>query len=402
MARFRVGRVDVWTVAMASLSLIAACASVSAQELPLETAIDSIMTAEGLDHGVPALGVSVVADGKVVFQRAYGYADQSTRRAATVATPFNIASLTKPFTSAVAMQLVAEEKIDLQDRVAAYLPSLPPRYDDLTVYQLLTHTSGIARDLRLDNFDDPDADEYRARLDTAGPSAPPGTRFEYSNTGYAVLGWLIEAVEDEHLGQVFERRLFAPLGMHQARYRASLEEDPMRARPHAMRDGSPVPAAYISGGFASGGMSMSTSDASAVGKALQEQRFLPVGFEDEVWSPARLAFGDPVELEMFEEAASYGFGWFLASYDGRRLYTHGGGIEGYSANLYHFPDERLTIVVLANSKQRDDGVAPVDVLARRIADFCLRKNSGRPDTTQSGQRRGIEAGNRAFPERRGD
>lgn len=136
MARFRVGRVDVWTVAMALLASIAASELVSAQEPSPETAIDSIMRAEGLDHGVPALGVSVVADGQVVFQRAYGYADLSTRRAATVATPFNIASLTKPFISAVAMQLVAEERIDRQDRVASHLPSLPPRPGELHLRRL--------------------------------------------------------------------------------------------------------------------------------------------------------------------------------------------------------------------------------------------------------------------------
>ncbi|MFW6089402.1 MAG: serine hydrolase, partial [Gemmatimonadota bacterium] len=99
---------------------------------------------------------------------------------------------------------------------------------------------------------------------------------------------------------------------------------------------------------------------------------------------------------MFGEPASYGFGWFLATYDGRRMYTHGGGIEGYSANLYHFPEERLTIVVLANIKQRDDGGAPVDILARRIADACLRANSCRLDRERAPLRREIEAANRAF------
>lgn len=73
--------------------------------------------------------------------------------------------------------------------------------------------------------------------------------------------------------------------------------------------------------------------------------------------------------------AGYGFGWFLATSDGRPMMTHGGGIEGFPANLTHFPGEQLTIVVLANAKARDDGVAPVDPLARRLADLCLERDA---------------------------
>ncbi len=365
-------------VPLLAAGLFVACAA-AAQHPSVEEAVDSIVAVEGLDRGVPGLAVAVVADGRVAFQRAYGYADLSTDRVATAATPFNIASVTKAFTSAVTMQLVEEGKIGLEDPVRHHLPWLPARYAELTVYQLLTHTSGIARDLREDNFDDPDARTYRARLDTATASADPGTQFEYSNTGYTVLGWVVEEVEGKPLAQVLEQRIFQPLGMRHARYRAPLEEDPLRALPHAMESGSPVGAEYITGGFASGGMSMSAADAAAFGVALQEGRFLSAAAREQVWRPARLGSGEEVERQMFGAPASYGFAWFLTTYQGRRMYTHGGGIEGYSANLYHFPAERLTIVVLANIKGRDDGVAPVDPIARRIADFCLARDGCRLD-----------------------
>lgn len=362
----------------------------------LEAALDSIVAAEAMDRGVPGVAVAVVADGEVSFQRAYGYAERSTGRVATAATPFNIASVTKSFTSAVVMQLVEEGRLSLEDRVNTHLSWLPARYEELTVYQLLTHTSGIARDLRLDNFDDPDEATYRARLDTASASAPPGERFEYSNTGYTVLGWLVEAVEGTPLERVLERRIFKPLGMRQARYRAPLEADPLRARPHAMTDEGPVAAEYITGGFASGGMSMSAADAAAFGLALQDGRFLSPSSAESVWRPARLADGGQVERTMFGEPASYGFGWFLTDYSGRTMYTHGGGIEGYTANLYHFPDGRLTIVVLANIKGRDDGVAPVDPLARRIADWCLEHDLCRLAPAEAALRSEIRAANGEF------
>jgi CubicO group peptidase (beta-lactamase class C family) len=362
----------------------------------LEKALDSIVAAEAIDRGVPGLAVAVVADGEVAFQRAYGYADRSTGRVATAATPFNIASVTKPFTSAVVMQLVEEGKVRLEDRVKTHLAWLPARYEALTVYQLLTHTSGIARDLRLDNFDDPDEATYRARLDTASASASAGERFEYSNTGYTVLGWLVEAVEGEPLARVLERRIFEPLGMRHARYRAPLSADALRARPHAMTEEGAAAEEYITGGFASGGMSMSVADAAAFGLALQEGRFLSPSSAESVWRPASLGDGAQVERTMFGEPASYGFGWFLTEYGGRTMYTHGGGIEGYSANLYHFPDDRLTIVVLANIKGRDDGVAPVDPVTRRIADWCLESDLCRLTPAHAALRREIRTANRAF------
>jgi CubicO group peptidase (beta-lactamase class C family)/ketosteroid isomerase-like protein len=345
---------------------------------------------------VPGLAVAIVADGRVAFQRAYGHADRSTGRVATAATAFNIASVTKPFTAALAMRLAEEGRIALADPVRRHLPWLPARYSELTVYQLLTHTSGIARDLREDNFDDPDPEVYRARLDTAPASAAPGARFEYSNTGYTVLGWLVEAVEGKPLSAVLEERVFEPLGMRHARYRAGLDEDPLRAVPHAIDDGAPVRAEYITGGFGSGGMSMSAADAAAFGVALQEGTFLSANAREQVWSPARLASGEEVEQRMFGAPASYGFAWFLTTYEGRRMFTHGGGIEGYSANLYHFPGERLTLAVLANSKARDDGVAPVDPIARRIADFCLARDNCRVDPAEAELRDEIRVANRAF------
>ena len=381
-----------FSVASASVAIISVASDLGAQH----AAVDSLIAAEALDRGVPAVAVAIVADGRVVVQRAWGLADTESRRAATAATPFNIASVTKPFTAAVVVQLVAEGAVGLDDPVINHLPSLPYRYADITVRQLLTHTSGIARDLRLDNVDDPDRATYEARLDTASASASPGQRFEYSNTGYTVLGWLVSEVEGAPLSDVLRRRLFEPLGMAQARYRAPLADDPLRALPHELENGTPRPADYVSGGFASGGISMSVADAAAFAVALQDGSFLPASLADTAWTPARLGDGAEVDLQMFGQPASYGFGWFLARYDGRPMMTHGGGIEGYSANLYHFPEERLTIVVLANTKGRDDGTAPVDPLARRLADLCLARAACRLDPEQERLRSRITAANRAF------
>ncbi len=333
----------------------------------LSAVVDSLVFAEALDRSVPGVAVTLVADGEVLLSRGYGTADLATGRAASASTPFNIASITKPFTAAVVLKLAAEGAVDLDGPAADYL-DLPAIYQTLTLRDLLTHTSGIARDLRTGNNDDPSASEYRDRLFNSQPSFAPGTRFEYSNTGYTVLGWLIESVEGQPLDAVFRQRLFSPLGMDEARYRAHLEDDPNRARPHVIVGDTVSGELFVSGGFGSGGLSLSADDFGAFALALQRGDFLAPSQLLDSWTPATLSDGSPVSVRINADTDSYGFGWFLSELDGRRLVTHGGGITGFSANLYHFPDERVTVAVLANIKARDDGAAPVDALARRITE----------------------------------
>jgi CubicO group peptidase (beta-lactamase class C family) len=159
--------------------------------------------------------------------------------------------------------------------------------------------------------------------------------------------------------------------MRQARYRASLTEDPDRARPHEVVDGVARPTLFISGGFGSGGISLSAADLASFAVALQAGKVLSETELESAWTPGTLTDGRPSSVRINTDSDGYGFGWFITRFLGHRLITHGGGITGFSANLYHFPDERLTIAVMANVKGRDDGTAPVDPLARRVAETIL-------------------------------
>jgi len=119
----------------------------------------------------------------------------------------------------------------------------------------------------------------------------------HSNTGYTVLGWLVAAIEQRPLGDVLSDRLFAPLGMRRARYRASLDADPLRARAHAVSaEGAARHIDHLTGGFGSGGMSMSAADVAALGVAVQSGRFLSLTMAAEAWRPARLANGRGVAM----------------------------------------------------------------------------------------------------------
>lgn len=379
---------------VATFPLPSAAAQNRAREI--HAIVDSLVQVEALDLGVPSVGVTIVSNGTVVVQRSYGAADPSVGRAATVATTYNVASVTKPLTAALALQLVAEGSLELDDPVQGHLPELPSRYADITVRQLLSHTSGIARDLRSSNADDPDAKTYWMRLDSAQVSAEAGKRFEYSNTGYTVLGWLVEAVAGAPLEELYRRRLFGPLEMKQASYRRHVDEDALRAMPHDLVADTVRQVDYVSGGFGSGGVAFSVADAARFASALQGETVPTLPMLQAAWSPTVLSDGTPVSLRMFGRDASYGFGWFLADYDGHRLMTHGGAIQGFSANLYHFPDEALTIVVLANTKAREGGAAPVDPLARSIADACLTMKNCRVSSVEANVVEAVRQANRRF------
>jgi CubicO group peptidase (beta-lactamase class C family) len=349
----------------------------------IDSAVDSLVTQHALGRGVPGAAVVIVSHGQVVVQRGFGVRDITTRLPVTPETAFNLASLTKPFTAIAVLRLAREGRLRLDAPAREYLSWLPARYADVTVRQLLTHTSGVARDLRRDNLDDPGPEEYRRRLDSAAASAAPGSRWEYSNTGYTILGWVVEAVAGVPLIQFLRREVFDSLKMDQVEYRVSPDGHPERARPHGVVDGRTRSTTWITGGFASGGMIASAADLAAFGVALQKELVLTEAEARLAWSPAILGNGQNVRFRMFTDTASYGFGWFVTAFGGHRLLTHGGAIEGFSSNLYHFPDRRLTIAVLANSKNRDDGKAPVDLLAQELATFCLARASCQPRDSSS-------------------
>lgn len=364
----------------------------------IDHAVDSIAEHETLRRGVPGIAVVVVSQGRVVVQRAYGTRDAVSRLPVTLATPFNVASLTKPFTAVVAIKLASAGRLRLDAPATEYLKTLPNQYRAITVRQLMTHTSGIARDLRRDNFDDPSYDEYLRRLGSSTPSARPGERFEYSNTGYTVLGWLLEAATGRPLEALLRDALFDSLAMRQASYRTPIEGNSERAKPHVLEAGQAKPHTYLSGGFGSGGLVLSGADLATFAAALQQGRVLTSTETILAWTASSLADGRVVRFRMFTDSASYGAGWFLATFRGQRLLTHGGAIEGYSSNLYHFPDRRLTIAVIANAKSRNDGTAAVDSVTQALSVFCLAHNACEPQMTveERAARTGIADANEVF------
>lgn len=354
-----------------------ASAACAIAELPPQTAAPRAeLDAARQQHDAfppPGAATALVHDGEAHFLN-LGI-ERSGGPPATSATVFQIASLTKPFTAIVILRLAEEGRLRLHDRASRWLDWLPPAYAEVTLRQLLNHTSGVPRDLRRENVDEFDLDEFRRRFLAAQPSFAPGERWEYSNSGYTLLSLVAERAGGSSFGALLEDFIFGPLGMRRTRYRAPLAAGPGRASGHDWEEGQWRAAPPVYSGFGNSGIESTAADLVRFATALQRRRLLSPQSYAEMLTPARLASGAAVEFPFRGARAGYGLGWFLGEYCGRRVAFHGGTIAGFSSSLFWSPDPRLSALALANGKSGPDRVGVAD----KIAEAAFRSGLNCPE-----------------------
>ncbi len=330
---------------------------------------DDVILAEMTKRHIAGASVAVIRNGKVVVAKGYGSANIEQAVLATPKTMYQIASTTKPFTAMAIMMLVENGRISLDEKAAKYLPKSPAQYSAVTVRQLLTHTSGVNRDLRTGNVDDFTADEFWKRLATAPVSFKPGERWEYSNTGYILLGIIIESVTKKSYGEFLNERVFKPLGMKDTKYLEPPGRDKNRAIGYDWQENTFRPSPYFSGGFSAGGLISTVSDMAKWDAVLNTEKLLKRSSLEQIWMPAKLSNGKLVSFDFRGEQSSYGFGWFLTSYRGHKVVTHGGTVSGFSSQIMRFTDDKITVIVNSNSKSGADRIGHAEFLAKSIADI---------------------------------
>lgn len=331
---------------------------------------------EGQVHdGEPGLAALVRKDGKTVFARGYGVRDLRSRARVDPATGFRLASVTKQFTAMAAMLLVRDGKLRYEDTLTDLLPAFPAYGKGITVRHLLTHTSGLP------DYEDlmAAAEKGRAPLwtrerqiqdddvlallrgETRGHFAP-GTSWAYSNSGYVVLGLVVARVSGKPFGDVLRERIFEPLEMrHSLAYVKGRHEVDRRAFGHTRGDAGfrEADQSPTSATLGDGGVYSSLEDLAKWDDALRVSTLLSAGAMRPALTPVRLDDGSeprwPAEAGGDNLApgrpVSYGFGWFLDPWQGRARAWHHGSTSGFRAVIERFPDDRLTVVILAN---RDD------------------------------------------------
>jgi CubicO group peptidase (beta-lactamase class C family) len=275
-------------------------------------------------------------------------------------TLFQSGSLGKQFTAAAAMLLVEDGKLSLFDPVAKFLPDAPESWRAITVYHLLTHTSGIpgytapTLDLRRDYSED-----ELARLAYALPlEFPAGARWNYSNTGYLLLGIVIHEASGRFYGDVLRERVFEPLGMKTARIISEEEIVPNRAAGYRLVNGELKNQEWVAPRLnttADGSLYLSALDLVAWDAGLRAGAILEPASWSRVFEPARLNSG---------KTFPYGFGWGIEQIAGQKVQRHGGAWQGFKSSIARYLGDDLTVVVLANLADADperfvDGVATI-------------------------------------------
>ena len=330
-----------------------------------------------MGDSTPGVSVAVICKGDLVYEAGFGRSrlDRPHDRPYSD-TVFRLASITKTMTAAVVLRLAEEGRLSLEDPVSRHLPDFPGG-DRITLHQLLTHTSGLADFTEDATYPAHKAkDHSTAELVAWIASLSPRTRFEpgqgwaYSNSGYVLLGAVIEKLTGQSLQDAYAERLFQPLRLYSMAFDfpggapiAYAGHPGPRAlgyrRDRAVPDGF-APAAPLSMTLphAAGGLRATAIDTARFGDALFRGRILSPASLSRMTSPGLRADGRPNRWGMPPEwreglQADYGLGVFVDEKTGRRRFWHSGDMDGFHTWLAHFPDDGVTLVILRNSENGD-------------------------------------------------
>jgi CubicO group peptidase (beta-lactamase class C family) len=356
-----------------------------AQQAPLAR-IDSVVSAVMTRQRIPGVAVAVVKGGNVLLAKGYGEANVEHHVPVSTETLFQSGSVGKQFTSAAVMLLVEDGKIALTDSITKYFPNAPASWRGITVRHLLTHTSGIP-DYTTDAMDyrrDYTEDELEKMAFGLTPEFPPGSRWNYSNTGYVLLGIIIHKASGKFYGDVLKERVFGPLGMKTARVINEEDIIPNRAAGYRMFRGELKNQEWVAPKLnttADGSLYLSIQDYIAWDKGLREKKIL----EPKSWA----TINTPVTLTSGKRYP-YGFGWSVDSVAGQLRIHHGGSWQGFQTYISRYLGDDVTIVALSNLGPSQPG-AIVDGIAAVLNPSLAPKPLAPIADTEPAVRRRLEA-----------
>jgi CubicO group peptidase (beta-lactamase class C family) len=327
-----------------SLALLFTRCALWAQDT--ETKIDQYMQAAvHVDH---FMGTVLVAQrGRVIFSRGYGMANVKRGLPNTPQTEFRIGSITKEFTAMAILELQARGKLSVQDPVCKYVPECPKDWAPIKIFNLLTHTSGIPNFTSFPNYLKIETQsltptELLADFENKPLDFKPGAKFSYSNSGYEVLGYIIERVSGETYQAFLEKNIFKPLGMTDSGYDNSHPTASNHAVGYFYSNASYTPSRYVNMTvpFSAGALYSTALDLYKWDRALEAGKLIPKGLLDAMLTP-HVAMGGPGN-------AHYGFGWVISTEFGHKGISHGGGIEGFTSMNSWFPADHAYAIALDN------------------------------------------------------
>lgn len=333
--------------------------------------VDDYVQAEMKRQHIPGLALVVAKEGRIEKSAGYGLANAELGVSVRPDTVFQIQSITKTFTASAVMLLVEEGKIGLDDKITRHLDNLPESWKDITVRQLLSHTSGIKdfiNEPTVDMRKDIQPEDVIESLRKLPLNFPPGEKYAYSNTGYHLLAMIIRKVTGQYWGEFLKERILVPLEMNDTRVISLSSIITNRASGYLWENGelrngrfiAPTILAYAGGGLRSTVLDLAKWDA-----ALYTGRILKRSTLDQMWTPMKLSDG---------RESSYGLGWGVTNYQGHRLISHTGShMTGFKTALARFVDYKLTVIVFTNQREAEQMAIAKGVAALFIPELRATK-----------------------------
>lgn len=302
--------------------------------------------------------VLIARNGAVLLSKGYGFADREQKILNTPQTKFRLGSITKQFTAMAIIILEAQDKLDVQNPICNYLSECPEAWGAITIHHLLTHTSGIP------NFTD--FPEYKSTMATPSPPEQtinrfkdkpldfrPGERWSYSNSGYILLGHIIERVSSQSYEEFLQEHIFTPLDMMNTGY--DHNQDDLATGYKSIFNKADFVDMSIP--YAAGSLYSTVEDLYRWDQALYTKQLLQQDYVDQVFA-AHVAIPNL-------DGMAYGYGWMVGLEDGRQIITHGGGIEGFVTSIARYPQDKTVIIILSNQEYTSMGIIQPE-LAKKV------------------------------------
>ncbi len=316
----------------------------------------------------PGATVIVVKDGKPVLRKAYGMADTEKGVKMSPEMALRLGSITKQFTATAILMLLDEGKLSLDDDITKHLPDYPAKGKKITIEHLLTHTSGIPSYTGKPGYMLNMAQDMSvARMIDTFKNDPlefePGSQYRYNNSGYFLLGAIIEKISGQTYASFLEQRIFKPLGMHDTYYEGVKTSKAPVAAGHSRAEKGYGAAAPLSmtQPYAAGSLVSTVDDLARWDAAIAAGRLLKPSSWERAFTSYRLSDG---------KATGYGYGWDVSKVQGATAMGHGGGINGFATHALRFPEQKVYVAVLTNS---DSGPANPGLVARKAAAIAIGK-----------------------------
>lgn len=337
--------------------------SVNAQNL--EQQVDELLKAQYPSDG-PGVSFLIAKDGKPIYKKAFGMADLELNAPMTTSNVFEIGSITKQFTAVAILILEEQGKLKVEDDMTKYLPDYPTKGKKITIHNLLNHTSGIKSYTSMSNFiENARTDMTPKVLIDVFKDEPmdfePGEKFLYNNSGYILLGYIIEVVSGQTYEEFIEKNIFEKLGMDHSFYGHMDEIIPKRASGYSEKQDGYANANYLSLTlpYAAGSLMSTTGDLLKWQNALNTNKLLKKSSYEKAIHGSTLNNGEQI---------TYGYGLEETDINGSPSIQHGGGIFGYTTMGIYFPKENIFVSGLTNCDCKN-----ITAITTKIAAIAIGK-----------------------------